>query len=298
VTSDVAFARSTTDRSVHETAERAAGGSARDSVGGYVGYEEWLGSPMIRREVARCGFALILAFGDRLDVCDRVGGSTRSLGAFVVGPQSHATLTTVSGHQHGVQVELTDAGAVTLLGSVRELKDDVIPIVDVLGSWGARLVERLGNMATWEERFCVLDQVMACPPTGGEWAADAISPEVVWLRRQLAATGGQARVEPLMDETGWSRRVVTERFRAQLGVSPKAYARIVRFRRAVGLLGGMGHGRTLADVAMECGYYDQSHFARDCVALAGCPPSALLAESSGDPGVRFLQDDRPVGSVP
>jgi AraC-like DNA-binding protein len=253
---------------------------------------------MIRREVARCGFALILAFGDRLDLFDGPDGPTRSLGAFVVGPQSHATLTKVSGHQHGVQVELTDAGAVILFGSVRELKDDVIPIVDALGSWGARLVERLGNTATWEERFCVLDQVMARPPTGGEWAANAISPEVVWLRRQLAATGGQAPVEPLMDETGRSRRVVTERFGAQLGVSPKAYARIVRFRRAIGLLGGVGHGRTLADVAIECGYYDHSHFTRDCVALAGCPPSALMAESSCDPGVRFLQDDQLVGSVP
>jgi transcriptional regulator GlxA family with amidase domain len=80
-----------------------------------------------------------------------------------------------------------------------------------------------------------------------------LSPEVSWLRRQLLASGGQARVEPLMDETGWSRRHVTERFRTQLGLPPKAYARILRFQQAAGLLAGAGDGRTLADVAIECG---------------------------------------------
>ena len=34
----------------------------------------------------------------------------------------------------------------------------------------------------------------------------------------------------------------------------------------------------LADLAIECGYYDQAHLAREFRGLAGCPPSALLAE--------------------
>jgi AraC-like DNA-binding protein len=34
----------------------------------------------------------------------------------------------------------------------------------------------------------------------------------------------------------------------------------------------------LAELATECGYYDQAHLAREFRDLAGCPPSALLAE--------------------
>jgi AraC-like DNA-binding protein len=298
MTTDVVLTRWETDRSAHETAVRGADGAARAAVRGYVGYEEWPRNAILRREIARCGIALILAFGDRLDVREGIEGPTRSLGAFVVGTQSHASLTELGGHQHGVQVELSDAGAVALFGQLSELTDAVIPIGEVLGRWGARLVEQLGNAANWEERFAVLDDVFAARASAHGQPTDAISPDVSWLRRQLVATAGQARVEPLMDETGWSRRFVTERFRTQLGVSPKAYARILRFRRAVGLLDGVGHGRTLADVAMDCGYYDQSHFSRDFVALAGCTPSAFLAESAGEPGVRFLQDDDMVGSVP
>jgi AraC-like DNA-binding protein len=283
-----------TDQSVHERAVRTAQGAARKAVRGYVGYEEWPTSRMIRREVARCGIALILAFGETLDVHDGNEGPVRSLRAFVVGNQSRATLTELSGHQHGVQVELSAAAALALFGHVGELNNAVVPIEEVLGRWGARLSEQLGYAATWEERFTLVDEAFGAlelPDCGG------ISPEVSWLRRQLLASGGQARVEPLMDETGWSRRFVTERFRTQLGLPPKAYARILRFQRAVGLLGAVGDGRTLGDVAIECGYYDQSHLTQDFVALAGCAPGALIDELTGERTVRFLQDDGMVGSV-
>jgi AraC-like DNA-binding protein len=294
MTTEVVRTRWETDRSVHETALRAAHGAARQAVRGYVGYEEWPASRMVRRQVARCGVALILAFGEPLDVRDSIQGRVRSLRAFVAGNQSRATLTELSGHQHGVQVELPAAAARALLGEVGRLNNAVVPIEEALGRRGARLVEQLGDAATWEDRFTLLDEAfgtLALSDDGG------ISPEVSWLRRQLLATGGQARVEPLMDETGWSRRLITGRFRAQLGLPPKTYARILRFQRAVGLLRGVGDGRTLADVAIECGYYDQSHLTRDFVALAGCAPTGLMAESTGEPAVRFLQDGGVVSSV-
>jgi AraC-like DNA-binding protein len=49
-------------------------------------------------------------------------------------------------------------------------------------------------------------------------------------------------------------------------------------------------GRTLADVAMEAGYYDQSHLTRDFAALAGTTPGAYAASAEFDPEVRFVQD--------
>ena len=286
----VVLTRWETDVSVHETAVRAADGPARSAVRGYVGYEEWPGDAMTRREVARCGVAVILGFGDPLVTRDHLEGPDRSLRAFVVGNQSHASLTEIGGHQHGVQVELSSAGALSLFGQVCELNDAVVPLEELLGRWGARLVEHLGNAATWDARFALLDRAF-----GGLESVNDTSGEIA---RAVSTSGGQARVEPLMDETGWSRRFVTERFRTQLGVSPKAYARVLRFRRAVALLDGVGHGRTLADVAMDCGYYDQSHFTRDFVALAGCTPGVFMAESDGDPGVRFLQDDEMVSPLP
>ena len=251
---------------------------------------------MAPREVARNGLPLILAFGDPLEVWGGAEKQPRSLGAFAIGNQSGSSLTWLGGHQHGVQVELTCVGALALFGEVGELNDRAIPIDDVLGGWGSELVEKLAEASTWEERFAVLDGALR-DRTADENGFSELTPEVRWLRRQLIDSGGRARVEPLMDETGWSRRLVTERFRHQVGVAPKAYARVLRFSRAAALLRGIGEGRTLADVAVECGYYDQSHFTRDFVALSGSTPGDYVAESGGEPEVSFLQDEDPTDSL-
>jgi AraC-like DNA-binding protein len=280
------------NRTLHELTVRTPAGTAGDMARGYVGYEEWPGQPATRRRVARPGTALILAFGDRIAVRDGGEAPPRSLGAFVVGPQSRFSFSDVAGHQHGVQVELSGAGAVALFGDVRDLSDGTIPIGQVLGGRGERLVDQLCDAPGWEARFALLDGFFAT------FAARTVSPEASWLRCQLVATGGRARVEPLMDQTGRSRRLVTERFRRQFGLSPKTYARIVRFRRTLALLERAGCDRTLADVAASCGYYDQSHLTRDFALLAGCTPGAFMAEVAGQPDVRFFQDDEPTGSLP
>ncbi len=285
--------RRVSERGVHETARRAggaAGGSA--VVHHYTGYEEWSGSGFLRREVARHGVALILGFGDAMDVYeDEVGSVVRTLGAFVVGNQSRSSMTGVGGHQLGVQVELTPAGALALFGAVDDLNDAVVPLDEALGG-GARLMDRLAAAPSWEARLDLLDEALgSCDPV------PALTPEVAWLRRQLLASNGRARVEPLMDETGWSRRRVTERFRRQLGVSPKAYGRLVRFEHASALLAEPRTDRTIADVAMAAGYYDQSHLTRDFVALAGMTPGTFAANAGAVPEVRFVQDAGPTCSA-
>jgi len=285
--------RRASERGVHETAQRAGAGAGAAVVRHYVGYEEWPGRGFLRREVARHGVALILGFGDAMEVFeDEPGSPTRALGAFVVGNQSHSSVTGVRGHQLGVQVELTPAGALALFGAVAALNDAVVPLDEALGGRAARLVERLAETPTWGERLDVLDEAL-----GRTDPVPALTPEVAWLRRRLLATHGQARVEPLMDETGWSRRVVTERFRRQLGLPPKAYARLVRFEHANALLAAPRAGRTLADVAVEAGYYDQSHLTRDFAALAGTTPGAVAADAGLVPEVRFVQDAAPGASA-
>ena len=147
------------------------------------------------------------------------------------------------------------------------------------------MVDRLADASTWADRLDVLDHELAGSGSSYGSSPDRVPTlpsEVVWLRRQLEASRGRARVEPLLDETGWSRRHVTERFRCVVGVSPKAYARLCRFEHAASLLDGLhdrpGPSRTLADVAIAAGYYDQSHLTRDFVALAGMTPGSYLAE--------------------
>jgi AraC-like DNA-binding protein len=273
------------EHGVHEWAQRAVSPAAAGAVREYVGYEEWTGDGFFRREVARCGVALILAFGDALDVHDgEVGPDPQRLRAFVVGNQVSPSVTGVAGHQLGVQVELTPAGARALLGDVESYTDRVVPLDDALSQEGTVLVEQLAAALSWEARLDILDTSFASCELA------ALSPEVAWLRRQLHRSRGRARVEPLMDETGWSRRHVTQSFRRQLGLTPKAYARLLRFQHATTMLMEQTRRRSLAGVATEAGFYDQSHLTRDFAALAGMTPAAFAADPKAIPEVRFVQD--------
>ena len=258
---------------VHELTTRAGGAAATPLVKRYAGYREHdPGSE--RREVAGAGIALVLAFGDPITV--RYDGSDvgSAFGAFVVGTHMRPALTSSRGHQQGVEVNLTPAGAFALLGGELEALTDVVtPIDAVLGRDGEELVERLADAPSWTARFELLDHEVGQHREGA-----AMAREVEWLWHQLAACHGATRVDQLIDETGWSRRHLTRRFRQQIGLPPKACARLLRFEHAVELLGAPG--ASLASVASEAGYYDQAHLNRDFREFAGCTPTE----------VRFVQD--------
>jgi len=111
--------------------------------------------------------------------------------------------------------------------------------------------------------------------------ASELAPGVAWAWRRLATAHGAVSVDALAREIGWSRRHFSERFRAELGLSPKSAVRVLRFERARSLF---GRARVrISDVAAASGYADQSHLT--WVALSGCTPRAWLADE-----LPFLQD--------
>src|SRR6266702_4461028 len=69
------------------------------------------------------------------------------------------------------------------------------------------------------------------PPTPATGSAGCRRPGTgAW--RQLLREGGALRVSELAAGTGWSGRHLTSRFRAEIGLTPKAAARVIRFDRA------------------------------------------------------------------
>jgi len=83
------------------------------------------------------------------------------------------------------------------------------------------------------------------------------------------------------DELGLGRRQLERRCRAVLGVGPKQFQRIVRFHRALSMAVAGGPSR-LTSVALDAGFYDQSHLARDARTLAGAPLGKLVAQARPD----------------
>ncbi len=85
-----------------------------------------------------------------------------------------------------------------------------------------------------------------------------------------------ATVAHLTRSIGLSPRRLSQLFREQVGVSPKLYCRIQRFQRAVQSL-YRGEDLPWAELALACGYYDQSHFSNDFRAFSGINPSTYAS---------------------
>ena len=216
---------------------------------------------------------LIISLGRPIEVIQmpNPAKSPAAFAALVSGLQGAPAVVRQSGDVCGLHVFLTPLGVRALLGvPSAEIASQVVELADIWGRAAGGLIERLAEVHTWQERFAVLDRVFA-------GALKPVSPpcELSWEWRRLAQTRGCMPIQQLAGELGWSRRHFSERFRAELGVTPKTAARIFRFERACRLI--MDERPSLAQVAFECGYHDQAHMTREWNALAGSSPKAWIA---------------------
>jgi AraC-like DNA-binding protein len=254
----------------------------------YVGYRQAGVAPGRHRGLPSPYLTVIFTLDDPLVLAEHPDprqppGSYRTL---VGGLHTSPALITHPGRQSGIQLLLSPLGARALLGMpAGELAGIDVHGPDVLGPMADRIGERVREAPDWPGRFAVLDQMLAsrlaAGPAGPAVVA-GVGAEVSRTWRRLMSAGGRCSVSRLADETGWSDRHLRGRFRDETGLTPKAAARVIRFDRARRTLqnrAAVGSGLpALADLAADCGYYDQAHLAREFRELAGCAPSAWLAE--------------------
>jgi AraC-like DNA-binding protein len=252
----------------------------------YCGYWERTPTPLRRREVPSGEATLIISFGPDIALLSPVDpdGPAERRTSFVAGIDDAYAITEHAGEQHGIEVNLSPLGAGMLLGvSMGHVGNRVIELDDLLGPDAERLTARLYEAASWEARFALLDAILSERLD----SARAPRPGVAWAWRSLVDSAGRIPIGALASELGWSHRRLTTRFREEVGVAPKLFARILRFERALGLL-KRDDGRGFAEIAYSCGYADQAHFNRDFRSFAGSPPSDFLGrrlpDSSGFAG--------------
>ena len=217
----------------------------------------WCGASRLRVPAARGshrvlpdGCADIVWTGDRL---------------VVAGLDTGPVLVADSGGEAAVGVRFRPGAAAAALGlPAAELLDERVALDALWGAEGRRL-EAAVAAATARRRGW---RCCARRWRGGRRAR---------RRRTARGRGGgarRARSGPpgagARGRAGAERAPVHRRFSAAVGYGPKTFARVARFRRALRLLGDPAAGGGLARVALEAGYADQQHLARECGALAGC----------------------------
>lgn len=260
----------------------------RPYVESYVGYRFAGFEPGQHMGLPSRHLTFIVAFDAPLELTRLPDGAQRreTFDTLLGGLHTAPAVIRHDGNQHGVQLQVTPAGARALFRMpAAELTSTVVTLDAVWGPLATELHERLATTDDWSERFRALDGVLLRVLSTTAELPSGAKPEAAEAFRRLAAMHGLVDVATLADEVGWSRRHLTARFSAEYGLGPKAMARVLRFERARWMIVQPDHP-SLATVAAECGYADQAHMTREWHALAGSSPAAWLAEEQ----LPFVQD--------
>jgi AraC-like DNA-binding protein len=179
---------------------------------------------------------------------------------FIEGPASRAAV---------LGIELYPAGAYALIGApLTETTDQLIDLGDLVGAPAAEFAERCATASSGEARVRI----------AADWVSQRIArspgldPRVAVTLSRIERDFGALPIGTLHEAVGLSKKRLIAAFRQQVGVTPKTYARIVRFRRAMNLL---GNGYPPASVAVIAGYYDQPHMNLEFRELAGVTPGRI-----------------------
>lgn len=244
----------------------------RSYVGDYVGYDISGVPAGTHRGLPSGSLTFIVTIDRPLEQYDKTSDSTEVFDVLLAGLHLHPTLIRHDGTMAGIQIDFSplaprvffDAPAVEFVHRSYDLKNIARPIAE-------ELYERVNAAVTWPTRFDAIDDVLT------RVIDEAVSPrpEILESWRQIALAHGGLPVSLVADHVGWSRRHLNSQFHAEFGIGPKEAARVLRFDRARRLIST--RTARLADIAITCGYADQSHLNRDFRALTGLSPSQWLS---------------------
>jgi AraC-like DNA-binding protein len=147
------------------------------------------------------------------------------------------------------------------------ITDRLLPLDDVWGAKGRQLGAQIAEAKSAGECIALLEAQLV----------DASEPGIVQkISAYIVARNGQVRVDDLAFDAGMSARQLRRVFLEQVGLSPKHFCRVIRFRQSLAQLRGSRRG-DLTEVALGCGYYDQAHFINEFREFSGYTPGEYAA---------------------
>ena len=201
--------------------------------------------------------------------------------AMVVGTMTKAlVLDAVHAPESFVGVRFRPAKAAAFLDLPANEVTDLRVSLDEIWPDAADVREALGAPSEAIARVRALERVLAArlSPTSARPEHDV--DEAV---RRIVDAGGTLGITRLAPALGVSRQHLARRFSELVGVSPKTFARVVRLGRVVERVRAVPVGEPVnwSALAIELGYYDQSHLVDEFREMTGLTPTAWRVAGSG-----------------
>jgi AraC-like DNA-binding protein len=210
---------------------------------------------------------------------------TRFSGAVVSGAFRAPFVIDTREHRSMLGVHFKPGGAFPFLHlPVHHLAGTHVDLETLCGADARRLRDDLLEAETPAERMRLLEAALLWRLSRAPERRPEVSFAVARLER---AAGG---VRELAAGANLSHRRFIAIFENEVGLTPKLFGRTLRFQRA------LARARRAAapcwtEIALACGYFDQSHLIRDFVAFSGLTPGDYVRR----PTARVKENHVPIG---
>ncbi len=203
----------------------------------------------------------------------------RLRGAIAQGPFDRFGLRGTEGPSAVVGVHFTPGGAAAFFGNALPgLRNRTELLEDLWGSAARDLRERLLAAGSPQSALQVLHECLLQRLQAGARPDPLAAFAIGAFRRDPA----RARVEPVQRASGCTPAQFIRRFEQAVGLTPKRYARVLRFGTLLPSLVRRGP-RDWAQIAAGAGYFDQSHLIREFQQFAGMAPGAYAPVQADQP---------------
>lgn len=225
--------------------------------------------PVIARSCALLDFEL----GAMLQISSRSTGLSRLVEpATLVGLETcvQCRLLVRDAFEH-FQIHLRPTALKQLFGlPAPELTNQNHAACAVLGSRVSELRQRLGEAHSFEHRTQLANAVIV------EFSSDAyVSDPIAFATGEILRSQGCCKIDQLAHLTGFSMRNFQRRFSEYVGISPRLYARIVRFESVLKAKAETPN-MTWMNASHQVGYHDQMHMVHDFREFSADTPTGIF----------------------
>lgn len=161
-----------------------------------------------------------------------------------------------------------------LVGNMNDLTDRILTLEMVGRAPSSNLIEHIQSACNDAERINALQH----------WLLRANSdtkpcrPEIIQATHMIHKSKGQIDIATIAHQLMISTRTLKREFKKSIGLTPKRFARIIRFRHVLDTLSRI-RDWTWTDMALRGGYSDQAHLIHEFHQFSGFPPTRYLRES-------------------
>jgi len=190
----------------------------------------------------------------------------------IVGTMTKPIFAKLKGRVNYMAIRFSPGGFLHFFDSVmHNLTDQIIPLETISGKNERNLIEQLYPENNIENQIGLLEKHLENLLITNN-RSDPVAKNAI---HNILASKGNITVSELSKLVDISKRQLRRKFERWIGVSPKAFCRIIRFQNTLRMMRHEPKSNWLA-IALDGGYYDQSHFIHEFSSYYGMNPSGFL----------------------